>query len=805
MGKKFKDLGIQALKGQLEKLDPSNAEKIAKFQKRINDIETGKVKVGDPLTTQVAVPNPEKKKKKEAPADMNRKQRRAQKTEEYNKKKAQETKKKAQETVKKRENKVNNKFIRDEINQRLNARKDANQLFIKGYDSDNAIIKQRFEEKTQELQDLVSSFPPVNQGFGLIQKYVKPLRERIDNDFNQTLKSYREGGQSVIAQIDRNKINTEFLEQQRLGKGRRGGKERERGINTFVSHINRRKQFKYEARETFNQPNADKFGLKDDGTPRSRREFAHRFRGKTETEVSEMLDKEVRDRTPEQRGAFVGRASRELEGQDITNQGVSVGDRRIGAGEFIASQLAQKDIEQIEPKAKGFVGSEFTPDNMRRMGAMTKEETERGEGLLGIRQRREQQYQKEWSADGTTLRNYGFGVIDQEFIRNVKERTDVMLNAVAESIQLLTQGKEPIIEDDEFDEIYQSTEKTREDLQNRRFGGIKPLSREDVKDNLSKIQTDFVSSDAYIQAQNNYALQNRFVDVFEKEPNTLQYLQSMKDANGDDFVSGVGFKSINYVDKDLTMYKQNPSFNPYLQRFNLLMSSGREPLQFILNTANNSILKFESDKPIAQEGLYNGVGNIAVMNEVMLGGRVAFIGHTGKGADPSVVSGAKQQGSALGYGIGFINVFNNPYEVEENGIKPLIEQNKIVPMTSNATALKGIYSISTRDTSYGVSDLTGGNITIKETGVRKLTTRGETVQVESLLQGTVDKKRPRPQGKKTPLEKIRKGTYLPTRRAYETASQTTRNKLRKAQLTANSFSTVALGKRKIFGFQMLDK
>ena len=780
MVKRFKDLGLTALRGQLEQLDPvKNAEKIAKFQKRINDLETGKVKVGDPLTTQVA-PKPEKKK---APADLNRKQKRALEraplTEKYEKK---------------QENKVNNQFIQDEINQRLSARKDANQLFIKGYDSDNAIIKQRFLEKTQELQDLISGFPPVNEGFGLIKEFVEPLRIRIDNEFNQTLQSYREGGQSILKAIEDKKAEEKEVIMKRSEK-------------TFGSAIERRKQFKYEARETFNQPNADKFGLKDDGTPRSRREFAHRFKGKTETEVSEMLDKEVRDRTPEQRGAFVGRASRELEGQDITNEGVAVGDRRIGAGEFIASQLAKKDIEQIEPKAKGFVGSEFTPDNMRRMGAMTKEETKRGEGLLGIRQRREQQYQKEWSADGTTLRNYGFGVLDQEKIRDVETRNDVMLNAVAESIQLLTQGKEPDIEKDEFYKIYQSTEKTRADLKDRRFGGIKPLSREDVKDNLSKIQTEFVSSDAYIQAQNNYALQNRFVDVFEKEPNTLQYLQSMKDANGDDFVSGVGYRGVNYVDTSLNMYKQDPStnYNPYLERFNLIKRSGQEPLQFILNTANNSILKFKSDEPIAQEQFYNGVGNIAVMNEVMLGGRVAFIGHTLGGADPNIVSGAKQQGSALGYGIGFINVFNNPYQVEENGIKPLIEQNKIVPMTSNATALKDIYSISTRDTSFaGVNDLTGGNITLKESGVRKTTARGETVQVETILQGTEVETRPRPQGKATPLEKIRKGTYLPTTRAYDTTNQRTRNKLRKAQLTANSFPTVALGKRKMFGFQMLD-
>ena len=770
MGKRFKDLGLTALKGQLEQLDPvKNAEKIAKFQKRINDLETGKVKVGDPLTTQVAVPNPEKKK---APTDLNRKQRREPKTKEYEKK---------------QENKVNNQFIQDEINQRLIDRKDANQLFIKGYDSDNAIIKQRFFEKTQELQDLISGLPPVNQGFGLIEEYVIPLRKRIDIEFNQTLKSYREGGQSILKAIEDKKAEEKEVIMKRSEK-------------TFGSAIERRKQFKYEARETFNQPNADKFGLKDDGKPRSRKEFAHRFRGKTETEVSEMLDKEVRDRTPEQRGAFVGRASRELEGQDITNEGVSVGDRRIGAGEFIASQLAKKDIEQIEPKAKGFVGSEFTPDNMRRMGAMTKEETERGEGLLGIRQRREQQYQKEWSADGTTLRNYGFGVLDQEKIRDVATRNDVMLNAVAESIQLLTQGKEPIIEEDEFDEIYQSTKKTREDLQNRRFGGIKPLSREDVKENLEQIQTKFVSSDAYTQAQNNYALQNRFVDVFEKEPNTLQYLQSMKDANGDDFVSGVGNRSVNFVDKDLTMYKQNSSFNPYLDRFNILISYGREPLQFLLNTANNSILKFESDKPIAQEGIYNGVGNIAVMNEVMMGGRVAFIGHTLGGADPNVVSGAKQQGSALGYSMGFINVFNNPFIPEENNIQPMIEQNQIVDMTTPRT---DIYNIATRDTSQGKSDLTGGDITLEEshrTSIIDYNTgnvRGEKVFVEEIEQRGVNMSQPY-------LEQIRKGTYLPTTRAYDTTNQRTRDKLRKAQLTANSFPTVAMGKRKIFGFQMFN-
>ena len=801
MGKRFKDLGIKALRGQLGQIDPSNAVKIAKFQQRINDLETGKVKVGDPHTsTQVAVPKPEPKKKKEAPADLNRKQRRAKLTEEYNQKEAQKT-------VKGRENKANNEYIEKVVDELLTKKMEKNEVFLDGYDSENEEYNMRLNEMITQVKSNLSGSKSVKGIFGFIPRNANIIKESVEEKVNSFVNSYREGGQSVIAQTNRNKLNTDFLEQQRLGKGRRGGRERERGINTFVSHINRRKQFKYEARETFNQPNADKFGLKDDGTPRSRREFAHRFRGKTEAEVSKMIDQEVKDRTPEQRGAFVGRASRELEGQDITNDGVlQVGGNRIGAGEFIASQLAKKDIEQIEPKAKGFVGSEFTPENMRRMGAMSKDEVEKTEGLVNIKKRREQQYQKEWSADGTTLRNYGFGVLDQEFIQSVKERNDAMLNAVAESIQLLTQGKEPDIEEDEFDKIYNSTEKTRADLKDRRFGGIKPLSREDVKKDLNEIQTNFVSSDAYIQAQNNYALQNRFVDVFEKEPNTLQYLQSMKDANGKDFKSRVGYRSVNYVDTSLTMYKEDPSVgnNPYLDRFNILIGSGREPLQFILNTANNSILKFKSDEPIAQEGIYNGVGNIAVMNEVMLGGRVAFIGHTGRGADPTVVSGATQQGSALGYGIGFINVFNNPYDVEENGIKPLIEQNKIVPMTSNATALRGIYNISTRDTSFaGVKDLTGGNITLKETGVRKTTARGETVQVETLLQGGQSYKRPRPT-KATPLEKIRKGTYLPTKRAYETTTEETRNKLRQAQLKANSFPTVALGKRKIFGFQMLD-
>jgi len=570
-----------------------------------------------------------------------------------------------------------------------------------------------------------------------------------------------------------------------------------RSINTFVSQNVKRKQFKYEARETFNQPNADKFGLKDDGTPRSRKEFAHRFRGKTETEVSDMIDQEVRDRTPEQRGAFVGRASRVLEGRNITDDGIlQMGGNRIGAGEFIASQLAKKDIEQIvpEPSKRGFISAEFTPDNMRKTGAISQEE----EGLLGIKKRREQQYQKEWSADGTTLRNYGFGVLDQEKVRDVKTRNEAMLNAVALSIQDLTQGKEPEIEEDEFTEFDKTTFKTQADLMNRKLGGIKPpILTQNMIDTQDRIETEFINSDAYIQAENNYALQNRFVDIFEKEPNTLQYLESMKKTVGkiqEDFVSGAG-SDTTYVDKDLNT---TMSYG-YFARFQQLQNQGIEPLQFVLNTKNGSILKFSSNNPIAREKSANGIGTLNVMNEVMLGGRIAFIGHTSPLNSNNTASSTTQGGTAKGYHYGFINVFNNPFYPEENSPKRLILQNTITQMNP----LTDIYSLAQRDTSKGIQNLSGGDISITEKIPRKFkkkTQQGEKVIIQRVAQSGRNETLPLYKGE----EQIRKGTYLPTLRAEDTRTQNSRQQLRNAQLRASSFPTIALQRKKRFGFQIFN-
>lgn len=560
------------------------------------------------------------------------------------------------------------------------------------------------------------------------------------------------------------------------------------------------KRFKqYKVSKDFNQSNGDKFGLNDDGTPRSRRQFAHRFRGKTETQVDEMLSREVAQRTPEQRGAFVGRANRVLERQDITERGVARVDdaggvKRIGAGEFIGRELAQQDIEQIvpDPSARGFVGKEFTPDNMRRIGPISKEE----EGVIGIRQRKEKQYQKEWSADGTTLRNYGFGVLNQEKQMDDIVRQDRMLNAVALNLQALTEGKPSFIETEELEQFQEGVEESRKIAREQRELGIGPQEQDFER----KMKTQFRNSSPYIQAQNNYALQNRLINVFEKEPQTIAYLNSLKDANGDDFVSVGGTNDTAYVDTNL-----NFSSKGYLARFNQLRSQGIEPLQFLLNTSNSNILKFESAKPIDARKVNNGVGPIAVMNEVMMGGRIAFIGHTGRfNVDPVVNQGGVQQsGSALGYAFGYMNVFNNPFIPEENSVKPMIEQNLIHDMTTPKT---DITNIQQRSKLFGEGNLTGGGITLTEGSRTAGTTLAgrpyDKILIDRIEQRGADRTQPATfvSGSGEVQEQIRKGTFLPQQVAQDSGSQL-RQELRKKQLRANSFGSIALQNKKRFGFQ----
>lgn len=573
-----------------------------------------------------------------------------------------------------------------------------------------------------------------------------------------------------------------------------------RSINTFVSQNVKRKQFKYEARETFNQPNADKFGLKDDGTPRSRKEFAHRFRGKTETEVSDMIDQEVRDRTPEQRGAFLQRAVGTLKSQNITDEGVlQAGGNRVGAGEFIASQLAKKDIEQITPdiSKKGFISKEFTPDNMRKIGAISQEE----EGLLGIKKRREQQYQKEWSADGTTMKSTGLATLDQEKYTKFEEREDALLNAVAGNLEPLffkKSGEEKAIDvkkvNQEFEE---KTTGSIDDLQNRKFGGIKPITKEGVMNNLNRIQTEFRNTDKYLQTQRNYAIQKEFIDIIQKSQQA-EDIFSQYQKNNKDFTS-TGYVDSPYVDTDLNFNGKGG----YGARFYQLISEGQQPLQFLLNTKTNEILKFAGDNMMSGDGNDNGIGDIAVVNEVNMGGRIAFIGHTfPQYSNPTPEKVGQQGGNLRGASYGYMSVFSNPYE--ENS--PLVKQNRFLPTTQ--LNQKSFFSYTQRQ--FGNPNIKGFNFSISVAGgkgnktgpkrqdvstkfgtsediyIRQLTQKGG---AQSVLKLAPD------------YEQIRKGTYLP--KEFQPLDQTTlRKQLRTRQLNAQfNLSTTALKQKTRIGLQ----
>ncbi len=575
-----------------------------------------------------------------------------------------------------------------------------------------------------------------------------------------------------------------------------------KGDRTFGAAIERRQQFKIQARAMYNQPNADKFGLNDDGTPRSRKDFAQRFRGKSEAEVSKMIDQEVKDRTPEQRGAFLQRAVGTLRRQDITDDGIlQAGGNRVGAGEFIASQLAQKDIEQIvpEPSKRGFISAEFTPDNMRKkQGPISQEE----EGVIDIRKRREQQYIKEWSADGTTMKATGLATLDQEKFTDYQKREDALLNAVAGNLETvffkkIGADKQLTIEQSDKKKFEEKSEGSIEDLQNRRFGGIKPITSQGITDDLNRIQTDFKSTDNYLRAQRNYAIQQQFIKIIEKSQQA-EGIFSQYQINNEDFTS-TGSKDSPYVDTDL-------NFNGgggYEARFKQLLSEGQQPLQFLLNSETNEILKFASDNMMSGDRNDNNVGEIAVVNEVNMGGRIAFIGHTRpKNSTKTKFGVALQGGNLRGASYGYMSVFSNPYE--EN--QPLIQQNRFI----GSTELNSKKFVSYTQRSSYEPNITGMEIGITVAGGKKDKKgpkRQDVPTQKGISENIFIRQVKEIGGAKTitnlnpDYEQIRKGTFLP--KQTQPLDQTTlRRQLRAKQLNAQfDLSTSALRTQKRIGLQ----
>lgn len=538
---------------------------------------------------------------------------------------------------------------------------------------------------------------------------------------------------------------------------------------------------KYQVRNDFNQPNEEKFGKDVTGNPRSRREFAHRFRGKSEAQVSDMIDQEVRDRTPEQRGAFLQRATGTLKGQDITDDGVlQAGGNRVGAGEFIASQLAKKDIEQIvpEPSKRGFISAEFTPDNMRKTGAISQEE----EGVIGIRQRREQQYIKEWSADGTTMKSTGLATLDQEIYTDFQEREDALLNAVAGNLQSTFFNKRG-------DKAMTIKEEAKQQFEEQTEGS-EIFTKSTT--NPIKIQTEFRNTDTYLQTQRNYAIQKEFIDVIQKSQQAEQIF-SQYQLNNQDFISTGNIDSP-YVDTDLNFNGRGG----YEFRFNELLSEGQQPLQFLLNTYTNEILKFAGDNMMSGDGADNNVGDIAVVNEVNMGGRIAFIGHTKPNQSNPVPFGVGEQGGNFkGASYGYMSVFGNPYE--ENA--PLIKQNQFLP--NKDLNLRTFHSYTQRQ--FGDVNITGMDIKVtvaKDKGFKRNvvpTSRGDSEEI--YLTNIQERKPPKTKLDFTPNEQIRKGTFLP--KNYQPEDQKTlRKQLRTRQLNAYfNLSTTALKQKSRIGLQ----
>ena len=385
--------------------------------------------------------------------------------------------------------------------------------------------------------------------------------------------------------------------------------------------------------------------------------------------------------------------------------------------------------------------------------------------------------------------------------RKFEEREDALLNAVAGNLEPLffkKSGEEKAIDvkkvNQEFEE---KTTGSIDDLQNRKFGGIKPITKEGVMNNLNRIQTEFRNTDKYLQTQRNYAIQKEFIDIIQKSQQA-EDIFSQYQKNNKDFTS-TGYVDSPYVDTDLNFNGKGG----YGARFYQLISEGQQPLQFLLNTKTNEILKFAGDNMMSGDGNDNGIGDIAVVNEVNMGGRIAFIGHTfPQYSNPTPEKVGQQGGNLRGASYGYMSVFSNPYE--ENS--PLVKQNRFLPTTQ--LNQKSFFSYTQRQ--FGNPNIKGFNFSISVAGgkgnktgpkrqdvstkfgtsediyIRQLTQKGG---AQSVLKLAPD------------YEQIRKGTYLP--KEFQPLDQTTlRKQLRTRQLNAQfNLSTTALKQKTRIGLQ----
>jgi hypothetical protein len=203
------------------------------------------------------------------------------------------------------------------------------------------------------------------------------------------------------------------------------------------------------------------------------------------------------------------------------------------------------------------------------------------------------------------------------------------------------------------------------------------------------------------------------------------------------------------------------------------------------------------------DGSGNGIGDIAVVNEVNMGGRIAFIGHTKpKYSNPNPLGVGQQGGNLRGASYGYMSVFGNPYE--ENS--PLVQQNRFLP--TNELNKKSFFSYTQRQ--FGDQNFKGFDFGITVAGGKKDKSGPKRQDVSTQFGTSEDiyiKQLNQKGGAKNILklapdyEQIRKGTFLP--KEVQPLDQTTlRKQLRTRQLNAQfNLSTTALQKKGRIGLQ----
>lgn len=348
----------------------------------------------------------------------------------------------------------------------------------------------------------------------------------------------------------------------------------------------------------------------------------------------------------------------------------------------VASRQAERDIENVtgleggtenpafatfgDPQSQeeriGEMGDDETRVPLPAMGTMAHAE-ERREKLKNMREQKKGQYEREFSADGTTLRAFGLASATFESGMESKLSDIETLDLAIALSEMETSEERP-----------EMTTKQLKGLAKGRLGGKDPRFKEYLGEN----EGAFHSNPFEVQARRIEADIRIFTKSFQRVANVEAYIDTFGFNSepigvNNEFLDSTGANVLatlpsseytqTYVKSGTSQANSGVQF--YMD-FRSDYANGLRPLQFITDSQNNKAYLVQSSyggkaTPMPRSGVYNKFGEIVCVNRLLVGDRVAYWCHTNPRTSLTAANGI-QGGKPVEVGTSsqLINNLDNP-------------------------------------------------------------------------------------------------------------------------------------------------